>query len=66
VLIFGALGAIVQTVTGFGGALVLAPVLFATMQLAQAVLISALLGLVQSGVLFARNRARCFAATSGR
>jgi uncharacterized membrane protein YfcA len=56
VLIFGALGAIVQTVTGFGGALVLAPVLFATMQPAQAVLISALLGLAQSGVLIARNR----------
>jgi uncharacterized membrane protein YfcA len=56
VLIFGALGAVVQTVTGFGGALVLAPVLFATMQPAQAVLISALLGIVQSGLLVARNR----------
>ena len=56
VLLFGALGAFVQTVTGFGGALVLAPVLFATMQPAQAVLLSALLGLVQSGVLVVRNR----------
>ena len=34
----------------------LAPVLFATMQPAQAALISALLGLVQSGLLVARNR----------
>jgi uncharacterized protein len=56
VLIFGALGAFVQTATGFGGALVLAPVLFATMRPAQAVLLSALLGLVQSSVLVARNR----------
>lgn len=56
VVVFGALGALVQTVTGFGGALVLAPVLFGTMQPAQAVLISALLGIVQSGVLVLRNR----------
>ena len=56
VLIFGALGAFVQTATGFGGALVLAPVLFATMRPAQAVLLSALLGLVQSSVLVVRNR----------
>ena len=56
ILLFGALGAFVQTVTGFGGALVLAPVLFGTMQPAQAVLISALLGLVQSGALVARYR----------
>ncbi|MEO9174376.1 MAG: sulfite exporter TauE/SafE family protein, partial [Gaiellales bacterium] len=54
VVVFGAVGAFVQTVTGFGGALVLAPVLFATMQPAQAVLLSALLGIVQSGVLVAR------------
>jgi uncharacterized membrane protein YfcA len=51
VVLFGVLGAFLQTVTGFGGALVLAPVLFATMQPAQAVLLSALLGIVQSGVL---------------
>ena len=56
VLAFGALGAFVQTVTGFGGALVLAPVLFGTMRPAQAVLISAVLGLVQSGALLARYR----------
>jgi uncharacterized membrane protein YfcA len=55
VVAFGAVGAFVQTVTGFGGALVLAPVLFGTMQPAQAVLLSALLGIVQSGVLVARN-----------
>jgi uncharacterized membrane protein YfcA len=51
VLLFGAVGAVLQTVTGFGGALVLAPVLFGTMQPAQAVLLSALLGIVQSGAL---------------
>ena len=56
VLLFGAVGAFVQTVTGFGGALVLAPVLFGTMQPAQAVLLSALLGIVQSGVLVRRYR----------
>jgi uncharacterized membrane protein YfcA len=54
VLLFGMLGAFVQTVTGFGGALILAPVLFGTMQPAQAVLLSALLGLVQSGALIVR------------
>jgi uncharacterized membrane protein YfcA len=54
ILVFGLLGAFVQTVTGFGGALVLAPVLFGTMRPAQAVLISALLGLVQSGALVVR------------
>jgi uncharacterized membrane protein YfcA len=53
---FGALGAFVQAVTGFGGALVLAPVVFATMRPSQAVLLSALLGLVQSAVLLVRNR----------
>jgi uncharacterized protein len=56
VLLFGAVGAFVQTVTGFGGALVLAPVLFGTMQPAQAVLLSALLGIAQSGVLVLRYR----------
>jgi uncharacterized membrane protein YfcA len=56
ILLFGALGAFVQAVTGFGGSLVLAPVLFATMRPAQAVLLSALLGLVQSGVMVVRNR----------
>jgi uncharacterized membrane protein YfcA len=53
---FAALGSFVQTVTGFGGALVLAPVLFATMRPAQAVLLSAFLGIAQSGVLATRNR----------
>ncbi len=56
IVVFGALGAFVQSVTGFGGALVLAPVLFATMRPAQAVLLSALLGLAQSAVLVLRNR----------
>ena len=56
IVVFGALGAFVQSVTGFGGALVLAPVLFATMRPAQAVLLSALLGLAQSAVLLLRNR----------
>jgi uncharacterized membrane protein YfcA len=56
IVVFGALGAFVQSVTGFGGALVLAPVLFATMRPAQAVLLSALLGLVQSAALVLRNR----------
>jgi uncharacterized protein len=56
IVVFGALGAFVQSVTGFGGALVLAPVLFATMRPAQAVLLSALLGLAQSSVLVVRNR----------
>jgi uncharacterized protein len=56
IVVFGALGAFVQSVTGFGGALVLAPVLFATMRPAQAVLLSALLGLAQSSVLLLRNR----------
>jgi hypothetical protein len=53
---FAALGSFVQTVTGFGGSLVLAPVLFATMRPAQAVLLSAFLGIAQSGVLAARYR----------
>jgi uncharacterized membrane protein YfcA len=56
ILVFGALGAFVQALTGFGGSLVLAPVLFATMKPAQAVLVSALLGVVQTGVIVARTR----------
>jgi hypothetical protein len=56
VLVFGGLSALVQTVTGFGGALVLAPVLFGTMRPAQAVLIAAIVGFVQSGTLVVRER----------
>jgi uncharacterized protein len=55
-VIFGAIAAFLQTTTGFGGALVLAPVLFGTMRPAQAVLLAALLGTVQSAVLVARYR----------
>jgi uncharacterized membrane protein YfcA len=56
VLVFGGLSALVQTVTGFGGALVLAPVLFGTMRPGQAVLVAALVGFVQSGTLAVRER----------
>jgi uncharacterized protein len=55
-VIFGAIAAFLQTTTGFGGALVLAPVLFGTMRPAQAVLLAALLGTVQSAVLVVRYR----------
>jgi uncharacterized membrane protein YfcA len=55
-LVFGALAAFLQTTTGFGGALVLAPVLFGTMRPAQAVLLAALLGTAQSAVLVVRYR----------
>jgi uncharacterized membrane protein YfcA len=55
-LVFGAVAAFLQTTTGFGGALVLAPVLFGTMRPAQAVLLAALLGIAQSAVLVLRYR----------
>ena len=55
-VVFGAIAAFLQTTTGFGGALVLAPVLFGTMRPAQAVLLAALLGTVQSAVLVVRYR----------
>jgi uncharacterized membrane protein YfcA len=55
-VVFGAVAAFLQTTTGFGGALVLAPVLFGTMRPAQAVLLAALLGIVQSAVLVVRFR----------
>jgi len=44
-------------VTGFGGALVLAPALFATMDPPQAVVVAALVGVVQSGVMAFHGRA---------
>ena len=48
---FGGLAALVQAGTGFGGALLLAPVLFATLRPAQAVVLSALLWIVQAAVM---------------
>ena len=51
------LSALVQTVSGFGGALVASPVFFAVLTPSQAVTIMALLGLFQSGTVAVLSRA---------
>ena len=51
-----ALGALVQAVSGFGGGLVLAPVLFAVLEPAEAVLSLVVLGIAQTAVMVVAGR----------
>jgi hypothetical protein len=53
----GVAGAFLQAVTGFGGALVMAPALFATLDPRQAVVVAAILGIVQSAVMVVHGHA---------
>ena len=53
----GVVAAVLQATSGFGGALVTAPALFAVLRPAEAVLASALMGVVQSAAIAGRGRA---------